>query len=199
MRIKTGERSTAELTVDIQYTCSQCKTENLTTDTIKSEVYTATIMGINVDGDTQSAVRKKLYEKTESVLDSKNPHRFRTAQLKCSCRKCGFKEPWARMNYDHLIRLQKTSRYAFVLLAIILFVSLDDSFWGFNYTHGILLAFLIMVGIAHEGIDIYMVKNNKEQEQQILALPQESLPIILPHSEERHRAFANMYTKNIKM
>jgi len=103
------------------------------------------------------------------------------------------------MNYDHLIRLQKISRYALALLAIILFVSLVDSFWEFNYTHGILLAFLIMVGIAHEGIDFYMVKNNKEQERQILALPQESLPTILPYSEERHHTFATIHTKNIKM
>lgn len=194
MRIKTGETATAEVSVDLLYTCSRCKSQNLSTGIIRSKVHTPTIMGVNLGGDMRIAAQEELHATINEVLDPKKPHRFRSAQFNCRCNQCGHKEPWARMNYDHLDILKTSSIWVLIISAICIFAGLPGSSSGFNIFYIMLTVALILSISTLVGLLLYIEKNNDTQEHLISALPQESLPIILPYSMERHRAFQNIAT-----
>jgi len=187
MRIKIGETATASLAVDILYRCSACGKDNLAIGRIKGSSYTPTVMGVNVDYDVSGSAEKTLWENYATVLDPNNPHRFRKAGFVCRCKNCGYAEPWARMNYDHLETPKKVGVITAVLSGIMLMAGLTAAPFGFM--HFIFLAFFAMSIATCCGIRIYKRKNNENMEYLIAALPQESLPDIHTHTKERYDAF----------
>lgn len=187
MGVKVGETITVGLKVDIQYYCSSCGKENLTTGTIKESAHTSTLMGFNFDSNLKGTAQKALHNKIEAVLDQENPHRFRTAGISCSCRNCGQIEPWAKMNYDHLEKPKTISLSILILSAFFSLFGLKEN--PISVACLVLLAIAALSAAALIGINTYISKNNEKQEYLIAALPKQSLPIFLPHSEERHTAF----------
>lgn len=183
MRVKTGETVTAQLAVDIQYRCSSCGKDNLATDTIKASAHTGSVMGINLDQNLTGHAVDNLKANLTTVLDQNNPQRFRTAGFTCRCKFCGHAEPWARMNYDKLEKPNAISISILIVSIIMLFVGLIGG--RFNFVHLFFFILLVLSAAACIGIAKYKNKNNEKMEQLIATLPQESLPIILPHFKRR--------------
>lgn len=174
-RKKVGEIATASLTVDIRYRCSSCGEENITKDTLKETVQTATIGGINIKNDVAGEARRSVRDKLAGLLGQIDPHRFRDAELSCKCINCGHKEPWARMNYDHLKKLNDISKITIILSIFLLMVP-----WRTATAIYVLLTLFILGAASWVGIILYKSKNTEKMEQLIDTLPAESLPTVLP-------------------
>jgi hypothetical protein len=195
MGIKVGETITACLKVDIQYYCSSCGKENLNTGTIKETAHTSTIMGFNLDNNLRGTAHKALSNKIDAVLDQENPHRFKIAGISCSCRNCGYTEPWAKMNYEHLQKPKTILSSILMLSAFFSLFGLKDQ--PISAAFFVFLAIAVLSATALIGINTYISKNNEKQEKLIAALPQQSIPIFLTHSEARHTAFYKKLSSGI--
>lgn len=192
VKVKVGENATASLNVDVQYRCSSCGNENLAMETIKSTAHTATILGINLDRDIAGEAKNDLENKLNTVLDQKNPRRFRTLGLACTCKQCGHAEPWARMNYDKLDGINGVSLCFLITAGVISSIVMSgESIYDMeiNFAHIILCAIVVASLAVCIGISAYKNKNNQKMEELISRLPQEALPRISLHSQERHNGF----------
>lgn len=193
MRVKTGETATSALNVDIQYRCSSCGNENLAIETIEGTAYTATILGVNLDRNIAGQAREDLERKLNTVLDQKNPQRFRAVKFACTCKQCGYAEPWARMNYSNLDRLNVVSLCILGFSCVVAMAGAYES--AINLARVIMMLIAVASLAACIGINIYKNKNNQKMEELIAKLPQESLPRISIYSEELHNTFGKSTTQ----
>ena len=187
MRVKTGETVEVWMNVDVQYRCSSCGEENFSICSIKDSAYTPTVMGFNLDRDISGTAKKSLYGKYDAITNSDNLHRFRSAGFTCSCSNCGNIEPWANVNYEKLEKIQKFLAIisVFSILSFMMTVATDES--GMIWIPS--LAITVVSYAIIFGITKYISKVYNEQLKLIAALPQESLPTVLPHSAQRYSAF----------
>ena len=189
MRVKTGETATASMPIDIQYRCSSCGEENFITGTISGSAHTGTLMGINLDRNIYEKAQREVLDKFAGLAAQIDPHRYRSAELTCKCKKCGYKEPWARMNYSHLDKPYAFSLALFIFSAIMSLVGLSQQ--PFNAMHYIFFSLLVLSAAAGFGIGFYKFKNNEKMEQLIDALPPESLPTVFPHTNQMNNMCNN--------
>lgn len=182
VRIKTGEIATASLGVDIFYRCSSCGRNNSTVSAITASAYTGTILGVNLDRNLYSHAQNALQKKLATVLDQNNAQRFRAARFTCECKGCGHVEPWARMNYNHLEAPNSISLGILIFSVFVLAFALTVQ--PFNGVHFFFFALLVSSAATRICISLYKAKNNEKMERLIAALPPESLPTILLHSNE---------------
>jgi len=186
VRVKIGETATTQVVVDLQYRCSSCGKDNLITETISGSAYTATFMGINSDKNLVKHSEENLVENIAVVMDQNDPQRFRAAEFTCTCKNCGYAEPWARMKYDKLEKPKTISVSILVLSAIMFLMSLKS----INYAMSLFFfAIVALSATACVCINRYKDKRMEKIEQLIAQLPKESLPTILPHSKDRHEEF----------
>ena len=66
--IKIGETATVRLDVDVQYRCSSCDADILTTGTVRAVAQTGAIMGVNLDSNLTGNAKKALVEKFDEKL-----------------------------------------------------------------------------------------------------------------------------------
>ena len=174
--IKIGETATVRLDVDVQYRCSSCDADILTTGTVRAVAQTGAIMGVNLDSNLTGNAKKALVEKLAALSNENTPHRFRTAGLNCSCPNCGHKEAWAKMNYE---KLEKPSAISGgILIASLLILLYGLSAHPFNSLHLAFLLVSVVSALIFIGIKTYITKNNEKQEQLIANMPAENLPTI---------------------
>lgn len=189
MRVKTGETAVASMMIDIRYRCSSCGEENLAIGTLSGTAHTGTLMGVNLDRNIHDKAQRDVMDKFAGLVGQIDSHRYRTAGLTCKCKKCGHKEPWARMNYTHLDKPYAVSLALLIMSVFMSLVGLAEQ--PFNVMHFIFFSILVLSAIACFGIGFYKSKNNEKMEQLIDALPPESLPTIFPYTKQMHDMFNN--------
>lgn len=166
MRIYMGTTATASIDLDVKYRCSKCGSDMHAIQTV-----TASAEGkYKKDSVLSEQANRLLQEKVINLLTSNDPHKYSAAEFTCCCTQCGYRAPWASMNYKSLRDVQGVCLGIFIISIFIHFAN------SFRLIFAWPLSALSLAGYI--GIKLYIQNNTKKMEQMIAELPLEAHPEI---------------------
>ena len=186
MRVKTGETATARVTVNVQFRCSSCGKDNLTTQQVEGSAYSGTIMGFNLDRNLQEHAVENLQKNLAEIMDPDYSGRYRKAAFTCKCSYCNHAEPWAKMNYELLDKVRVFCLFPMLFFGVMSLAMLNG--WEtLGALPFIVWGITLLSAGAFFGIGIYKNKNTAKMEVLTARLPAESLPTVSLRTRERYK------------
>lgn len=154
----TVTTSKASLNAEVSYVCSVCGTENTQQVTIEATA-----------NNSEKAEARMQNILSELVCDDLSK-RYVHANLKCSCSKCHYSEPWAALDF---YKLDALIRACILIGGIILLAGLVDP-----YSSGSMSVVAVICLLAGAGIFAFKKIQAASSAKKIAELPAKSLPAV---------------------
>ena len=149
---------TSSMPVEVSYECSVCGTKNTTQTQLQ------------VSARNEAKASRQMQQILEELASDDLSIRYTHANLKCSCSKCHYCEPWAELNF---FKLDILIRACILIGGLILLSVLVDPF-----SSGGMAVFAVICLLAAAGIFAFKKFQAKSSAKKIAELPAKSLPTV---------------------